>query len=329
MSEQAFQDTEVSTLKGAIVNACRRLDQRSFVANHDGNITAKLKDGFLLATPTSFAKADVTEDDLLIIDPSNKVVEGKHKVFSEIHWHRAIYRARPDVRVVVHGHPVTASGYGLAGLEIGTPAVPEAIVSLGRAIVTIPFYSPLDEAIQRESSTFENSVSLALKESDAFIAPGNGVWAAGSEVLQAYLRLELVEHIALQHMVAEKLGTIKKLKTDLVEQLMQKRPPRSAPVSASTAPSTSPSVASSSGSPRPLNSVTLPDSTTLKSLMTSQGSIPSQGSTRSPSSILSQSSTSGLSIPNRAGSGDSNQLGIDQVQDIVRRELLRALEARE
>src|SRR5262245_46753245 len=105
--------------KSQIVLACHRLAQRGLVANHDGNITLKLDKGCFLATPTSFAKADVTVEDLLLLDAQGKVLEGKHKVFSEISWHLSIYRVRPDVRSIIHGHPSTASGFGIAGKEVG------------------------------------------------------------------------------------------------------------------------------------------------------------------------------------------------------------------
>ncbi len=114
--------SEIKSIKSQIIEACTRMDRRQLVANHDGNISVKLPDGRYLATPTSFAKADITEDDLLILDQKGVVLEGKHKVFSEIAWHFAIYRARPDITTVVHGHPVTASAYGLAHRQIGTPA---------------------------------------------------------------------------------------------------------------------------------------------------------------------------------------------------------------
>ena len=143
-----------------IIDACQRLSKRGFVANHDGNITFKLDHDKILATPTSFAKIDVTKEDLITVDSSGKVLAGHHKVFSEIFWHLAIYRARPDVRCIVHAHPVTASGFGLAQRELGTPAIPEAIVSLGRFIHTTRFFSPLDSVIKEPGSAFEIEIKI-------------------------------------------------------------------------------------------------------------------------------------------------------------------------
>ncbi len=194
-----------------IVLACQKLYERCLVANHDGNITFKMDDGGFIATPTSFSKGEVTEADLLRLDQNGKVIEGRHRVFSEIAYHLNIYKARPDVRCVVHAHPPAASGFGVAGRELGTPAIPEAIVSLGKNILTAKDFSK--EELER-----------VLDQSDGFIVSGNGAWTVGLEVMQTYYRMELVEHIALQHFYAEKLGGVKGLSPEKVEELLGKRP---------------------------------------------------------------------------------------------------------
>lgn len=192
-----------------IITACKKLYERGLVANHDGNITFKIE-GYI-ATPTSFSKGDVTAADLLKLDESGKVIEGRHKVFSEIALHLAIYKARPDVRCVIHAHPPVASAFGIAGKEIGVPAIPEAIVSLGRNILNTKSTSP-------------EELSRVLGESDSFIIPGNGAWTVGQDVMQTYYRMELVEHIAKQHFYAEQMGEVKRLAPELVEELLKKRP---------------------------------------------------------------------------------------------------------
>ena len=210
-------------LKSAMAEACHRLWARRLVANHDGNITYRLGDGRFLATPTSFSKKDVSENDLLVIDDSGTVVNGSHKIFSEVHIHLAIYRARPDIRCVVHGHPPIASAFGLARREIGTPVMPEAIVSLGRSILNSAFYSPSDPLIKKPGSGFELEMKRVFAQSDAFVMPGNGAWSVGSEIFQTYLRLELLEHMAEQHLAAEQLGQVHPLATALVDELVAKR----------------------------------------------------------------------------------------------------------
>ncbi len=205
-----------------IVIACKKLYQKGLVSNHDGNISAFLEETprgpVYMATPTSFSKGDVEDHDLLVIDKEGRVIQGRHKVFSEIAIHLAIYRVRPDVKCVVHAHPVTAGSFGLAKKDLGTPSIPEAIVSLGRGIFNTKFFSPLDLA------GLDEELSRVLSQSDAFMIPGNGVWTVGQDVMQTYYRMELVEHVAKQHWHALQVGPVEPLPSDLVEQLLLKRP---------------------------------------------------------------------------------------------------------
>lgn len=201
---------ETSGVKKQIVDCCKRLWLRGLVANHDGNISYKISENEFITTPTSFSKYDITEEDLLLTDSSGKVLEGKHKVFSEFSLHRNIYSARSDIKCIVHGHPTAAGGIALSGHQMGTPVIPEAIVSLGRSIPTI------------KNSDVE--IKSALRDGDAFLIMGNGAWTVGQNVLQTYLRLELVEQIAQALVVAKTFGGVKPLPQSQVEELLQKRP---------------------------------------------------------------------------------------------------------
>ena len=141
-----------------------------------------------------------------------KIVAGRHKVFSEISWHLAIYRVRPDVGCVVHAHPPTAGGFALAGREIGIPALPEAIVSLGRAILNTKLISPLDPDLgkKRRACGF-GTASRFERERRVLGSRKRRLGRRPGDVMQTYYRLELVEQIARQHYAAETLGKIHRL----------------------------------------------------------------------------------------------------------------------
>ncbi len=51
--------------KSEIIRYCQRMDQKGWVANHDGNITVRLGSGSFAVTPTARAKFDLTEEDLI------------------------------------------------------------------------------------------------------------------------------------------------------------------------------------------------------------------------------------------------------------------------
>jgi len=197
-----------------IVKYAHKLDEKGFVANHDGNISVKFDD-VLLATPTAISKADMTAELAIVLDGNGKKLEGIGKPFSEIKLHLAAYRARSDAKAVIHAHPPFATARGFIGKDLH-PQLPEAVVSIGECIPVMPFAMPGAE----ES---ESIVASALSIADIFIMPGNGVLVIGDDLEQAYLRLELVEHVSKVDFYSHQMGTPMILSDENVQKLVDKR----------------------------------------------------------------------------------------------------------
>jgi L-fuculose-phosphate aldolase len=164
------------------------LFRRGFVANHDGNVSARVgRDGRFLVTPTAVSKRLCTPESIVECDARGQPV-GRGKPPSELALHLAAYR-RPDVQAVIHAHPPHASAFALAQAPLSPVAMPEVVVSLGPTIPLVPLFLPRDPAV-------EDAVAAALAVADVALLAGNGVIAVGPDLETAYLRLELVEHYA-------------------------------------------------------------------------------------------------------------------------------------
>jgi L-fuculose-phosphate aldolase len=159
-----------------------------------------------LATPTARGKFDLSESDLIVVDAAGKTRAGGAKIFGEWALHAEIYRSRPDVTAVIHAHPPEASAFGLAGSALPVDFWPEGVVSLGRLVPCI-------------AQNFGN----AARAASACLVQGNGVFAWGASVEQAYLRLELVEHLTRIFTLARSAGTLRHLPPDTTALLMDKR----------------------------------------------------------------------------------------------------------
>lgn len=199
-----------------LVHWCRKVWERGWVANHDGNLSCRLPGRRYLATPTSFSKGEVSEDDLLVLDRHGNKIQGRWRAFSEKSMHLAAYACRPDVNAVLHAHPPVATGLSVAGVDVETTILAEAVISLGDRIPTIPFALPGSE------SQLETLV-LALPFFDAVVLGRHGVLTTGKDVEQAFLRMELVEHLARIKQVALQVGRPQHLTAHEVELLMRKR----------------------------------------------------------------------------------------------------------
>lgn len=203
-------------LRSQIIAYSHRLDQKGWVANHDGNITVKAPGGQFAATPTARAKADLREEDVLELDSAGKKIAGNGNPFSEIAVHTRIYQARPEVQAVVHAHPPSATAVGCANQEMMTSAIPEAVVSLGPGV-------PLAGLALPNSAELWGELDPLLAHYDAVMVAGNGVFTWGRSLEQAYLRMELVEHLAKVFLASLPLGGPRLLSQEQVRALLKKR----------------------------------------------------------------------------------------------------------
>ena len=101
-----------------IVEVCQRIYQKGFVASNDGNVTARISEDEVLATPTGMSKGDISPDQLIKVDMKGDVIAGFLKPSSELKLHLHIYEERPDVGAVVHAHPPISTGFAVAGVSL-------------------------------------------------------------------------------------------------------------------------------------------------------------------------------------------------------------------
>jgi L-fuculose-phosphate aldolase len=209
-------------LRTELGQTSRALHQRGWVANHDGNISARLSPDRLLCTPTAMSKGDITAAMLLVLDDKGEKVMGSRRPFSELHLHLAAFSARPDIGVVVHAHPPTATGFAVSHTPVDPTIMAEPIVSLGPTIPLVPFFPP-------KSKDLDRALASALQQADVVLLANHGVLAVGGSCEQALLRMELVEHLAKITLAARSLGGPKKLSSDVVRSLAAKGRPASEP----------------------------------------------------------------------------------------------------
>jgi L-fuculose-phosphate aldolase len=201
-------------LQGQVVWVCERLDTKEYGANHDGNVSVRFGDN-LLATPSAEYKGLITNDMVIELDMDGKKVSGIGKSFSEIKMHIEAYNSRAGINAVVHAHPPYLTARGLLGLDL-LPSLPEALVSIGEIVPVTNFAMP-------GSPESFSEIRKILREVDVFMMPGNGVLAVGADLEQAYLRLELAEHLAKIDYLARTMGTPMELSSEDKEKLLAKR----------------------------------------------------------------------------------------------------------
>src|SRR5258708_29365244 len=113
-----------------IVDIGRLVFQKGWVAANDGNITVRLDEQRILATPTGVCKGMMHVDDLIVVDMQGNKIEGVKERTSEIAMHTTIYGLRPDIRSVVHAHPPVATGFAAAGKALNIALLREGCIGV-------------------------------------------------------------------------------------------------------------------------------------------------------------------------------------------------------
>src|SRR4051812_28684373 len=95
-----------------VLAAARSLLSLGLTAGTAGNVSARLSDDSVLVTASGEADATV------LVSPVGDVLSGEREPTSERALHLAVYRAYPEVRAVVHAHPVYATMFACARVPV-------------------------------------------------------------------------------------------------------------------------------------------------------------------------------------------------------------------
>ena len=205
----------VDSLRGEIVAVGRRLYERGLVGGSEGNISARLPGGRVLATPSGASKGFLTPDALVVTDLSGRELEGG-RASSELRMHLRIYALRSDVGAVVHAHPPTATGFAIAGRPLDECVVPEVIATLGQVPI-VPYATPSTEELPDRMSPW-------VATHDALLLANHGAVTYASTLARAIDRMESIEQAARSLLVAHLLGRVNRLSRGEVDRLMSLDP---------------------------------------------------------------------------------------------------------
>ena len=190
------------------------LYDRNYVVSSDGNVSVRLDEDRVLATPTMTCKGRMTEDSLAVPDMDGKPLTDK-KASSELAMHLLIYKERPDIKAVCHAHPPHGTAFAVAGLAIDKPILSEVILTLGCV--------PLTDYGTPSTNELTEAMRPFVKHHNALLMANHGAVAYGEDLWQAFDRLETLEHTAKIAILAKTLGGANDLPKDAIEKLINIR----------------------------------------------------------------------------------------------------------
>jgi L-fuculose-phosphate aldolase len=181
------------------------------VAGTAGNVSGRLADGTVCATPSSLPYGPMEVADLVVVDRDGTVVDGSRPPTSELALHLACYRAFPEVHGVVHAHPVHASAFAVVGRPV--PAViEEAVLFVGGDVPVCGFRATGSAALGEEACRH-------LADRGAALLANHGLVAVGRDPDDALHVATVVERVAHVAWAASALGAAVPVPPDAVGAL--------------------------------------------------------------------------------------------------------------
>ena len=202
------------TARHALVEIGKLLYDRSYVVSSDGNVSVRLNDGRILATPTMTSKGRMTADMMALTDVDGNALNDR-RASSELAMHLLIYQARPDVHGVCHAHPPHGSAFAVANMAIDAPILSEVILTLGCV--------PLTAYGTPSTAELTDALKPFVAHHNALLMANHGAVAYGTDVWQAFDRLETLEHTAKIAILSRALGGPRDLPPDAIEKLIHIR----------------------------------------------------------------------------------------------------------
>ncbi|MCW2106619.1 aldolase [Rahnella aquatilis] len=200
-------------LRQDLVRYARSLFERGYSSGGAGNISLKLPDGHILATPTNSSFGDLDADELSKVTMTGELVSGQ-KASKEVLMHLAMYRQRPACGGIVHLHsPWLTALSCLPDLDYDNalPAItPYYVMRVGKLPV-VPYIRP-------GSPDIAVHVEKLAKEHNSILLANHGPIISGKNIREAVFNAEELEETAKLYFVLKPYG-MKTLTAENIDEL--------------------------------------------------------------------------------------------------------------
>ncbi|MEZ6127910.1 MAG: class II aldolase/adducin family protein [Planctomycetaceae bacterium] len=168
-----------------IMQTMDRIYRYRMTTTSGGNLSIRDDAGDIWITPARVDKGNLTRNDIVCVT-ADGAVHGPHPPSSEFPFHKAIYAARPDVRAIVHAHPIALVAFSICRQTPNTRLFHQAHSVCGKvgfAAYACPGSEQLGTNI---AATFADGC-------DSVILENHGVVVGGDRLAQAFERFEAFE----------------------------------------------------------------------------------------------------------------------------------------
>jgi ribulose-5-phosphate 4-epimerase/fuculose-1-phosphate aldolase len=183
-------------LKQALVDCIRMLESQDII-DYNGHASILLPDNTMLINIGSCQRSQLTVNDICTIDMEGQVIEGAGKPPLEFHLHAGIYRARSDVRAIVHAHPQWSTYLSM----VGEPYAP--VFAQGSLLYPMPV---LDSPNSINNTAMADRLAQTLGQHGAALMKAHGAVTVGKSIVEAFVLANYMEENARRQYMAMQIG---------------------------------------------------------------------------------------------------------------------------
>ncbi|MCA9091268.1 MAG: class II aldolase/adducin family protein [Planctomycetaceae bacterium] len=208
--ESADMPRQLIHPRDEIMQTMQRIYRYRMTTTSGGNLSIRDDSGAIWISPARVDKGNLTRDDIVCVRPDG-TVEGRHPASSEFPFHQAIYAARPDIRAVVHAHPVALVAFSICRKTPDTHLFHQAHSVCGQV-----GFAPY--ALPGSSQLGKNIAESFQAGCDSVILENHGVVVGGESLSHAFQRFEAFEFAAKTIVKGRQLGEVRYLSEAQLEQ---------------------------------------------------------------------------------------------------------------
>jgi L-fuculose-phosphate aldolase len=196
--------------------ACRILASQGYEDLTLGHVSVLTPDGVMYIKRKGVALSEVTPEDVLVFPVQADLADAPADMHLEAVLHTEVYKRRPDVRCVIHGHPMYATAFGATEARLET-LTHDAVLFTDR----IATYEGVPDLITGDQQGRE--VAEALGDGTVVLLRNHGVLVAERDTPWAVLTAVLLEKAAQLQFVASAYGPLRPIPDELVESIHSRK----------------------------------------------------------------------------------------------------------
>jgi len=209
-------DTELMHPRDQITMIIDKVYRSGLTTTSGGNISVIDENGDVWVTPSAIDKGSLRPSDIVCVR-NDGIIEGRHKPSSEYPFHIAIYKARPEIKAVVHAHPPALVSFSIVRQIPNTNVIPQAKYvcgPIGYARYELPGSKELGKVIAGEFKKGFNAV----------VMENHGTVVGGTDLGDAFQRFETLEFCARTIINGSTIGTPNYLTDEQIEKFEDQIP---------------------------------------------------------------------------------------------------------